>query len=326
MLAVLATSLAGVVLVSCSAEIEPTVAPPTQEQSATPAAAPSVVSKTEDTAEPAVDPGAAGTALAQLATIPIKGRAPKTGYDRDEFGSGWKDPDGNHCDARNDELKRGMSDETYRPGTGDCVVETGTLADPYTATIIHFIKGDKTTLVDIDHVVALSDAWQKGAQQLTSNQREALANDPLNLLAVDGPANRQKGAGDAATWLPSNKSFRCEYVALQTAVKAKYSLWMTQAEHDAVTRVLSSCPDQLAPTDGGIAVPIEAQEAPPTPVATTAPVKEPAEESAVVPAAPSDVVYKNCSAVRDAGAAPIKTGEPGFGSHLDGDGDGIACE
>ena len=98
--------------------------------------------------------------------------------------------------------------------------------------------------MQIDHVVALSDAWQKGAQQWDATKRRAFANDPLELLAVDGPTNARKGDGDAATWLPPRKSFRCAYVARQIAVKARYGLWVTQAEHDAMARVLERCPGQ----------------------------------------------------------------------------------
>jgi hypothetical protein len=96
-------------------------------------------------------------------------------------------------------------------------------------------------------VVALSDAWQKGAQQLTVEQRYQLANDPLNLLAVDGQANNNKSDADAATWLPPNKNYRCQYIARQIAVKQKYTLWVTTAEHDAMLRVLQGCPDQVLP-------------------------------------------------------------------------------
>ncbi|NKX56763.1 HNH endonuclease family protein, partial [Arthrobacter mobilis] len=144
---------------------------------------PAAPQKTEKPA-PAPAPAApAGTALALLETIPVKGRAPKTGYDRDEFGSGWQDPDRNGCDARNDILARDLTDETFRPGTNNCIVLTGTLADPFTATTIRFVRGNATsTAVQIDHIVPLSDAWQKGARQLAPNQREAFANDPLNLL------------------------------------------------------------------------------------------------------------------------------------------------
>jgi hypothetical protein len=103
--------------------------------------------------------------------------------------------------------------------------------------------------VQIDHVVAVSDAWQKGAQALDVSTRAQFYNDPLNLLAVDGPSNQKKSDADAATWLPPNKSYRCRYVARQIAVKAKYSLWVTQAEHDAMKNVLSTCPGQTLPIE-----------------------------------------------------------------------------
>jgi hypothetical protein len=181
-------------------------------------------------------------ALVQLETIPVKGRAPKTGYTRDEFGPAWADTDHNGCDTRNDILARDLTRETFKPGTNNCVVATGTLADKYTGTIINFVRGQDTSSdILIDHIVPLSDAWQKGAQQLSADQRKELANDPLNLMAADGPTNSAKGDKDAATWLPPNKAFRCEYVQRQAAVKTRYSLWVTQAEHDAIAGILNNC-------------------------------------------------------------------------------------
>jgi hypothetical protein len=181
-------------------------------------------------------------ALAQLATIPVKGRAPKTGYARAQFGPAWSDVDHNGCDTRNDMLRRDLTKITVQPGTHNCVITSGSLADKYTGKTINFVRGVKTSsAVQIDHIVPLSDAWQKGAQQLTAAQRLALANDPLNLMAADGPANMGKGDSDAATWLPSNKGFRCEYVKRQTAVKAKYKLWMTEAERNAIRGILNTC-------------------------------------------------------------------------------------
>jgi hypothetical protein len=186
---------------------------------------------------------AEGTALEQLETLEIKGRAPQTGYSRDEFGNGWLDPDGNGCDARNDVLARDLTNVVTQ--NNNCTVLSGVLEDPFTGETIQFTRGPETSMeVQIDHVVALSDAWQKGAQQLSEEQRERFANDPLNLLAVDGPSNQQKSDGDAATWLPPNKAFRCEFVSIQTAVKAKYELWVTQAEYDAIRDTLSECPSQ----------------------------------------------------------------------------------
>lgn len=185
-----------------------------------------------------------GQALDTLQTISIKGRAAKTGYERTNFGNGWDIVDG--CDMRNIILKRDLKDIIV---DDSCKVLNGTLHDPYTGKTIEFKRGPETSdEVQIDHVVALSDAWQKGAQQLTPREREQLANDPLELLAVDGKANQEKGDGDAATWLPSNKVFRCQYVARQIAVKSKYELWVTQAEHDAMKGVLALCPNQSLPT------------------------------------------------------------------------------
>lgn len=185
----------------------------------------------------------AGTALREL---PIKGRAPKTGYSRAMFGDGWQQI--GQCDMRNYILSRDLVDTTLL--TPGCKVRSGTLHDPYTGTTMAFVRGaDTSDDVQIDHVVALSDAWQKGAQQLSQIQRETLANDPLELLAVEGNANQQKSDSDAASWLPPNKSYRCSYVARQIAVKKKYSLWVTRSEYDAMARVLLTCPEQTLPTN-----------------------------------------------------------------------------
>jgi hypothetical protein len=184
-----------------------------------------------------------GDAAAMLSTLAVKGRAPKTGYARAQFGDGWAESGG--CDMRNKILYRDLTDTTVND---KCQVERGTLSDPYTGKTIAFVRGASTSdAIQIDHVVALGDAWQKGAQQLTAAEREQLANDPLELLAVDGKTNQQKSDGDAATWLPPNKPFRCQYVARQIAVKQKYRLWVTQAEHDAMEQVLSVCPGQSLP-------------------------------------------------------------------------------
>ncbi|NKX55291.1 GmrSD restriction endonuclease domain-containing protein [Arthrobacter mobilis] len=300
---------------------------PRAQETNTPAAA-TTPSKTAESKKPAPapkkeKPAAKGTALALLETTPVKGRAPKTGYDRDEFGSGWQDPDRNGCDARNDILARDLVNETFRPGTNNCIVTSGTLADPFTATTIRFVRGNATsTAVQIDHVIPLSLAWQTGAQQLAPNQREAFANDPLNLLAVDGPTNGSKSDSDAATWLPPNRAFRCEYVALQTAVKAKYKLWMTSAEKAAIARVLSSCPDQPVPDDdGGVTVPLAAK-----PKAEPKAAPEPETPALQEPAPGGDIFYQNCSAVKAAGKAPIRAGDPGWEPKFDRDGDGLGCE
>lgn len=180
-------------------------------------------------------------AKASLAAIPVKGRAPKTGYTRNEFGQAWADTDHNGCDTRNDILARDLRSPVFKAGTRDCVVLSGRLEDPYTGASIAFQRGERSADVQIDHIVPLSDAWQKGAQQWTAQKRLSFANDPANLRAVDGPANQQKSDGDLATWLPANRSFRCEYAVNVVDVKAAYGLWMTQAEHDKAAELLGAC-------------------------------------------------------------------------------------
>lgn len=174
---------------------------------------------------------------AALEKLAVKGRAPKTDYSRKQFGDGWGKIDG--CSVREVILARDLSEVKM----GDnCKVLSGVLHDSYTGRVIQFQRGPQSSqAVQIDHVVALSDAWQKGAQGLSEQERVNLANDPLNLLASDGPANQNKGDGDAATWLPPNKNFRCQYVARQIAVKQKYHLWVTEAEKAAMSDVLRAC-------------------------------------------------------------------------------------
>lgn len=191
-----------------------------------------------------VRPVPSGTAAAVLDTLAVKGRAGKDNYDRNAFGQAWLDVDRNGCDTRNDILRRDLTGPEFVEGSR-CQIAGGTLREPYTGHAIAFRRGaESSKAVQIDHVVALGDAWQKGARQLTVQQREHLANDPLNLIAVDGPANQDKSASDAATWLPPNKAFRCHYVARQISVKAAYQLWVTPAEKEAMKRVLGACPQQ----------------------------------------------------------------------------------
>ena len=190
------------------------------------------------------------TAAVVLETLAVKGRAPKTGYDRAQFGPAWSDVDRNGCDTRNDILNRDLTSITYKAGTHNCVVLSGTLIDPYSGEKIPFVRGVGTSSdVQIDHVVALSNAWQTGAFKLTYEKRLAFANDPMNLLAVKGRLNSQKGDGDAATWLPPRKEIRCAYVAQQIVVKAKYELWVTPPEKAAMVGLLAKCPGFKAPTN-----------------------------------------------------------------------------
>lgn len=183
-------------------------------------------------------------AVLALEKLQVRGRAPKTGYERGKFSNGWGVIGG--CSIRELILLRDL--KATRLDEDGCRIQAGILEDPYSNKVINFQRGINTSqLVQIDHVVAVSDAWQKGAQQLTPELRYQFYNDPLNLLAVDGETNNKKGDGDAATWLPPNKDFRCRYVARQVAVKQKYSLWMTQAEYDSTRSILLSCSDQPLP-------------------------------------------------------------------------------
>jgi hypothetical protein len=184
--------------------------------------------------------------------LTVRPKGSMTGYDRLKFGPAWtdnnNDPGGhNHCDTRNDILARDLIGISYK--SGHCTVATGTLQDPYTGKTIHFVRGPESTKVQIDHVVPLGDAWVTGAAQLTATQRLDLAEDPLELIAADGPANEAKGDDDASEWLPANASYQCRYVARQIAVKVKYGLWVTAAEKSAMQHVLGTCPDQNLPME-----------------------------------------------------------------------------
>lgn len=301
-------------------------APAVRATSTAPATAVPPANPTAPITRPDTPVPAPGTALSALAALPVKGRAPKTGYSREQFGPAWADVDRNGCDTRNDILRRDLTATPYKPDTRDCLVLTGSLLDPYSGSTIAFTRSDTTSAaIQIDHVVALSDAWQTGAQQLDPARRTALANDPMNLLAVDGRLNTQKSDSDAASWLPPNKSFRCDYVARQVAVKSTYALWLTQAEHDAIAQVLQSCPGELLPIGSEAPVRPETttQSSMPTPVPATTPPRAPAMTS--VPS-PAGAPFANCAAARAAGAAPVHRGDPGYSAKLDRDGDGIACE
>ena len=263
-------------------------------------------------------PSPEATEMAKLVTLPIKGRAPKTGYNRDLFGPPWTDDNGdslghNGCDTRNDILRRDLVDVQSPSG---CTVLAGVLHDPYSGTTVAFQRGRGTSSrVQIDHMVPLSDAWQKGAQQWDDAKRRNFANDPINLQATIGSLNDQKGDGDAATWLPPNKSYRCTYVSRIVDVKSTYGLSVTQAEHDAIARILSTC--NTPASAPGPANTSTTTGTPPVSVQPTTPVDTPPTAS---------VYYPNCAAARKAGAAPIYRGQPGYRPGLDRDGDGIACE
>lgn len=273
----------------------PTSTPTSETPTVDPAVARAAIAKTTRSAKP-------NAALAVLASLPVKGRAPNTGYDRHMFGQAWSDDvtvAGGHngCDTRNDILTRDLTGIRYKPGSHNCAVLTGTLHGPYTGRTIAFHRGiGSSNAVQIDHMVALSDAWQTGAQRLSADQRRNFANDPLNLVAVDGPTNESKGDGDAATWLPPNKAYRCTYVTRQVQVKAKYHLWVTSAEHDAIARILNNCARPVVATSK------------PAPLATHTTTHAPAPRTAT--AKPVRVVPTHTVAPppKPAGCSPLSNG------------------
>lgn len=294
----------------------PATAPPAPRATTTTDAEPTRTPESSETTE--------HTAAELLTTLQVKGRAPMTGYDRDRFGQAWLDADRDGCDTRNDVLGEYVTDGVFKPGTRDCVVNSGTFDDPYTGAPIDFVYGDGA-LVDIDHVVALGNSWVTGAFRWNIRKRAALANDPMNLLPVDASANRQKGDGDAATWLPSNKRFRCAYVARQVSVKSKYGLWVTPSERVAIEGILASCPDRGPVPDSGAPIRVDHNITDPGAPVTPSPQGNPGSNGSRSLTGRT-VYYENCEAARAAGAAPVRRRDPGYGTHLDGDNDGIACE
>ena len=267
---------------------------------------------------------AKGTALAALATLKVKGRAPDTGYSREQFGPAWADVDRNGCDTRNDILRRDLHPIYLKAGTNGCLVLTGTLHDPYTGTTLTFVRGTATTAqVQIDHVVALSDAWQKGAQQLNAVTREKPRQRPAQPARRRRAANQAKRDGDAATWLPPNKGFRCAYVARQVAVKARYRLWVTPAEKSAITNILDGCLGQKLPTSSRIALgggTVISPPVTPAPTKTAAPPKPPAPSGL-------DPRFATCKAAKAAGYGPYYEGKDReYDWYRDADHDGVVCE
>ncbi|GAA2025307.1 HNH endonuclease family protein [Catenulispora yoronensis] len=153
---------------------------------------------------------------------------PKTGYTREKFGDAWTDNAtgvpfaDNGCDTRDDVLARDGLDLAYASGS-KCVLASMTLYNPYKSETIQWTKA-KATTVQIDHVIPLSYAWQMGAARWSDDQRVQLANDPLNLLAVDGSDNASKGDSGPAEWLPPNTGIHCSYAVRFAEVALKYKL------------------------------------------------------------------------------------------------------
>ncbi len=185
------------------------------------------------------------TAVQIAQTLMERGRAASTGYSRDQFGSAWKDVDHNGCDTRNDILQRDFT--TVVLASGNCKVIGGTWTDPYSNESYTFLE--QPSGAQIDHVVALKNAWEMGADMWSADKREQYANDPLNLVVTIASLNQKKSDSNAASWLPPYKPGRCNFIARQVAVKIKYQLYVTASEKVAMLKVLSTseCQDTILP-------------------------------------------------------------------------------
>jgi hypothetical protein len=148
------------------------------------------------------------------------------------------------CDTRNDILGRDLVDKVYT-SISRCpnAVATGILHDPYTGTDIAFTRGNQVgAAVQIDHIVPLAYAWDMGARDWTSEMRTRFANDPANLMAVDGKSNQAKSDKEPAKWLPANTAYRCEYVTRFAAVLRTYGLSIDAPSAAVATKVAATCP------------------------------------------------------------------------------------
>jgi hypothetical protein len=194
---------------------------------------------------PTVAPGT--DVLAGIAVLPS--RTHRYDYYRSAYGDACDDdndaPGGhNGCDTRDDILDRDLVDKTY-VSVKRCpnAVATGTLHDPYTNTTIAFQRGAKVgEAVQIDHIVPLAYAWDMGAYGWTFPERLRLANDPANLLAVQGKANQDKGDSPPAQWMPPNAAFACQYAMQFIAVLRGYQLPVDQPSAGVLRHAAATCP------------------------------------------------------------------------------------
>ncbi len=194
---------------------------------------------------PTVAPGV--DVLAGIPLVPLRIRGHD--YYRAAFGDSWDDdndaPGGhNGCDTRNDILDRDLVDKTY-VDIKRCphAVATGTLRDPYTNVTIPFVRGNQIgASVQIDHIVPLAYAWDMGARDWPDELRLRFANDPANLLAVQGQANQDKGDQEPAGWMPPNEAFWCQYSLQFLEVLRGYHLPVDQPSADRLRQAASTCP------------------------------------------------------------------------------------
>lgn len=178
-------------------------------------------------AEPGDDPAA------QLGALTVAPEGKMAGYSRDRFPH-WSSQ-GNSCDTRELVLQRQGADVR---ADDDCKATSGTWTSPYDGVVVTD-AGD----LDIDHTVALAEAWRSGADKWSDAQREKFANDlgGLQLIAVTASSNRSKGDQDAAKWKPPVKAYWCTYARAVVSVKTLYALTVDEAERDALGEMLKTC-------------------------------------------------------------------------------------
>jgi len=294
------------------------------------------------TVVPSTIPGTSGTASApgpttssvstrdRLAVLVVNDRPSPQGVYRREDWPHWADVDGNGCDARQDALIAWSVVAATVNRSGTCKVVAGSWVSPYDLK-----ASNNPSDFDVDHLVPLANAFQSGGWTWNAERRRAFANTPGELVVASASSNRSKGADSPDQWRPSNRDSWCAYADGWVKVKSAWGLTVTTSERDALGQMLDTC---------GIAGPVwplgstvyVAPEGPvpsgsasaPVPVAPVPPVAPP---SSSAPASPAptpggEVYYANCAAARAAGAAPIRVGQPGYRSALDGDKDGVACE
>jgi len=247
-------------------------------------------------------------------TIPVVAEV-KTGYKREYF-KHWVDEDSDGCNTREEVLIR---DSTTKPQVDryGCKVIAGNWYSPYDAR-----KLTEPSDIDIDHMVALKEAWDSGANVWSASTRQRFANDltdSRSLIAVTDSVNRSKGDRDPSNWLPPNRGYWCEYLSRWVAVKARWGLSMDQSEAGRVRKLLQNdcATTAIAPiTPVGGAAPVTPTTTVPVrtgrPTATTVartvvPAITPASTPSTTPAS-SAPVPASSSSVADSGVAVSRPG------------------
>ena len=247
--------------------------------------------------------------LPQLLGLLVTAPEDRSGYDRDLFRH-WIDADGDGCDTRREVL---IDEAVVAPTVGGgCSLTGGQWLSAYDGLIL-----TDASQLQIDHVVALAEAWDSGASAWTPDRRMRFANDldvPWALIAVSGASNQSKSDHDPAEWLPPNPGDLCPFVSAWIAIKVRWQLSVDQLERDALTGLVGDCPGVQMPYEP---IPPDAPGAP-TPLAS-ATTCSPAYPTVCIPPPPPDL---NCGDIPYR-RFTVLSPDP---HHFDGDHDGIGCE